>query len=250
MADEVKIEPGWKRVSGRRFENERTGEVISRRQYDKRYGALARGGFGSYEQKARANLTREGPVRQILKPARGRLKYRGPEYEREREAARRTRERNEIEAQRKAYAQIKSAQKRKYRTLKSISDRNFAPGVRSRKFPVEFSYESIADFLQIARKDKHLYAYLVGVDFVDLHDGVKGSMYVIGTRVMSYPFTEGDMESIEDKMEEKLAHYNNGIAFTGAFVYLIQNHEHVEKQREKIKTEKTTAIQRRTSSGR
>jgi hypothetical protein len=46
---------GWRYHSKTRgYANIRTGETLSRRQYDKRFGILAREGFGSYEAKARA----------------------------------------------------------------------------------------------------------------------------------------------------------------------------------------------------
>ena len=41
--------------TSRNFINRDTGEIISRRQFDKRYGALAKGGFKSYETKAAAS---------------------------------------------------------------------------------------------------------------------------------------------------------------------------------------------------
>lgn len=47
----------WRPLGGlsRRYENVLTGEVIARRQFDRRYGSLAKGGFRSYEQKAKAS---------------------------------------------------------------------------------------------------------------------------------------------------------------------------------------------------
>lgn len=41
--------------TARLFESVATGEVLPRRQWDKRYGSLARGGFISYERKAKAS---------------------------------------------------------------------------------------------------------------------------------------------------------------------------------------------------
>lgn len=58
----------WRRIAGRRFQNIDTGETISRRQFDKRYGILARENFPSYEAKAKAT-----PVEiKKTRPARGR----------------------------------------------------------------------------------------------------------------------------------------------------------------------------------
>jgi len=57
--------------SSRRFINRRTGQIISRRQYDRRYGNLRRQGFRSYEAKAKA-AKQQAPVQAAMRPARGR----------------------------------------------------------------------------------------------------------------------------------------------------------------------------------
>ena len=50
------INGAWRALGGtsRKFRNLETGEEISRRQYDKRFGVLKAQGFTSYEQKAKA----------------------------------------------------------------------------------------------------------------------------------------------------------------------------------------------------
>ncbi len=65
--------PGWKSVGGksRRYVNEATGESLSRRQYDKLYGALHAQGFASYESKAKTNADL-APDLSKARPARGR----------------------------------------------------------------------------------------------------------------------------------------------------------------------------------
>lgn len=57
----------WQAQGGksRNFINVQTGETISRRQFDKRYGALAKGGFTSYERKAAASA----PEVRLSRPA-------------------------------------------------------------------------------------------------------------------------------------------------------------------------------------
>jgi len=57
--------------SSRQYRNRLTGEVISRRQYDRRFGNLSRQGFGSYEAKAKAAKS-SAPDRAAMRPARGR----------------------------------------------------------------------------------------------------------------------------------------------------------------------------------
>jgi len=63
----------WVPVGGssRRYINRRTGQTISRRQYDRRYGTLRRQGFTSYEAKAKAAKT-NAPEQAATRPARGR----------------------------------------------------------------------------------------------------------------------------------------------------------------------------------
>lgn len=65
--------PGWKYLGGskREYVNLETGELLPRRQYDKRFGSLAKGGFTSYEQKAKANRKLNSLLAQA-RPARGR----------------------------------------------------------------------------------------------------------------------------------------------------------------------------------
>jgi len=57
--------------SSRQYRNAITGDVISRRQYDKLYGALSRQGFTSYEAKAKA-AKQQSPIQAAMRPARGR----------------------------------------------------------------------------------------------------------------------------------------------------------------------------------
>jgi len=63
----------WEPLGGssRRYRNTLTGEIISRRQYDKRFGNLARQGYASYEAKAKAAKS-STPVQAARRPARGR----------------------------------------------------------------------------------------------------------------------------------------------------------------------------------
>ena len=58
---------GYRRIAGRRFQSEATGEVISRRQFDKLSGRIQ----GSYEAKAKANKVLN-PQLSAARPARGR----------------------------------------------------------------------------------------------------------------------------------------------------------------------------------
>jgi hypothetical protein len=66
-------------VKGRKYENTVTGDLISRRQYDKNYGKLKQENFASYEAKARALAEIRGvTAAQARLPARGRSTASGP----------------------------------------------------------------------------------------------------------------------------------------------------------------------------
>lgn len=62
----------WKYLGGssRQYRNEKTGEVISRRQYDKRFGSLKKRGVTSYEKGAKLSA----PEVVASRPAKGRGK--------------------------------------------------------------------------------------------------------------------------------------------------------------------------------
>lgn len=68
-----KIPNIWKPLGGssRNYVNLETGEILSRRQFDRRYGSLAKANFTSYEKKAQANKKLDIEL-QKSRPARGR----------------------------------------------------------------------------------------------------------------------------------------------------------------------------------
>lgn len=69
------LAPGWKRLPGqntRQYINEKSGEILSRRQYDKRFGRLA--GTGLTNESLAKKNKEENPLASALRPARGRKK--------------------------------------------------------------------------------------------------------------------------------------------------------------------------------
>jgi hypothetical protein len=64
-----RLPPGarWRYMSKMRgYANTRTSAVLSRRQYDKRFGTLAREGFGSYEAKWSAPYLPDHSASQLM----------------------------------------------------------------------------------------------------------------------------------------------------------------------------------------
>lgn len=221
----------WVTEPGRYFRNTETGERITRRQFDKIYGRLAEKGLSSNEAQAKRNRTPE----QLLKPARGRSKYKGPEHEKEREIVRRSRERKEVEAIKRERKQWEHALKKPPRVPKEITNRSFKPGHSGRSFTLPLEWEAIEKFRQAAAKNKNVLFYLVGLNFINPATHQKGSFSVIGKRTIDYPFSHADFAELERAAESKSQSSGLNFMFTTAHVHLLLAMEYVRVQREKIK---------------
>lgn len=68
------LAPGWQRLPGaaRRYVNPRTGETLSRRKYDERFGRLA--GTGLTNESLAKKNKEENPLASAMRPRRGRKK--------------------------------------------------------------------------------------------------------------------------------------------------------------------------------
>lgn len=68
------LAPGWQRIPGaaRRYINTRTGETLSRRKYDERFGRLA--GTGLTNESLAKKNKEENPLASAMRPRRGRKK--------------------------------------------------------------------------------------------------------------------------------------------------------------------------------
>ncbi len=192
----------WRRVPGkaRNYVNSRTGEVISRRQYDKLEGTLSKQGFKSYEQKAKVAKRNEG-IEQLAKPARGRtkLKEKEPEIRRTALAARVEQE------QHKKLSKLEQREiKRKARTPKSISLKNFKKGALGRTFRVDLDPGALADFISAAASYKGAFGYLLGIEFIDTRSGKVGASALTHLRAFNKPFTNSDWDTYEEWILEHL----------------------------------------------
>lgn len=136
----------WVPQPGRKYLNTKTGEIITRRQFDKLSGRVV----GSNEQKAKRNKA-DDELAQIMRPARGRTKAKSVEEAQER-----------LEVKKKK--------------LKSIRPQLLKTGHRAERIPF-YSYEDYIFLLQEARNKKLsngrrlITSYSWGIDGVDDRNG-------------------------------------------------------------------------------
>lgn len=186
----------WKPEGGksRNFVNKKTGEVISRRQYDKHYGAIR--AFGSYEEKAKHFKDIQGGA-QLLKPARGRKsKIKALGEERERAIQDRRKLQQQIAADRK----IQRASRRHPKPPQRITRRSFKPNHRTRAYELPINYDAVVSTINAGRRSGLVFGYLVGVNLIDMRDGSPRT-YTYGTlRHINKAFTQGDYEKMLDEV--------------------------------------------------
>jgi len=190
----------WVRIPGRRFKNLKTGEELSRRQFDKQFGALAQAGLTSYETKAEKNRQIEG-IQQLAKPARGRKKLKEANPEKRRALLE---ERAEEEKEKKIEKVESRTATKKFRVPKSLSLRNFKKGRMGNKWRVSFDRDAIREFIKTASKFKGALGYTVGVEFIDDRTGKKGAATLFTLRDFSMEFTGDDFAEMIDYIMERM----------------------------------------------
>ncbi len=194
-----------------RFANLETGEVISRRQYDKLYGRLAAQGLSSNEAQAKRNRKTEGAA-QLLKPARGRSSARKlGEFERQVVAQAREEKRIEKVLQTK----VERARSKNFKPPAKVTLRNFKPGRKGRSFRVNFDPSDIQATVEAARRYSGAFGYTVGVEFFDKRTGKTGAATLFDLRPVGEDFEDEDFEDIEAWADERTY-----LEVKAAFVYV------------------------------
>ncbi|MHB1222395.1 MAG: hypothetical protein ACYC0J_10405 [Gammaproteobacteria bacterium] len=176
----------WARLPGRRFQNTKTGEIISRRQYDKQYGRLAEKGFSSNEAQAKANRIKD-ETEFHSKPARGRTSLRNKPL---------------IEKQH-LVQERKLKQKTRHYESPTVSTRLLKKGKKSATVKCDWSYIEINKIIyQINNFPPNIiFAYLIGAHVID-KDGLERD-------VSLWPFTFYNSEYSPDDWKTTNAILNN-----------------------------------------
>lgn len=222
----------WQRLPGaaRNYFDTETGEIISRRQYDKLYGALKKAGLSSYEAKAKQNLAKS-EAEQLARPARGRTSLRGYSEETKRDIVN---ARHEFKAQKAQTAKVKKAQDKiraRANRRPAITNRLLKSGKMSRRVYTGLSQEEIQEVIEEARQAR-VFAYGVGVIGVDEQTGDERDVWyrMDGKKVMrpvGDDFTDEDFESMMDWISE----YSYLIP-AAAFVHLSFEIEYARQKKE------------------
>ena len=233
----------WVRLSGaaRNYQNTETGEVLSRRQYDQRFGRLAKAGIKSNEEQASKNREQNLEA-QLARPARGRESVRkyGEETQRAIIEGRKqfAKQKQETEAMQK---KIRAMKARANRAPKKVSDRLLQAGRIGKRFDVPLNYEAIRDVIESA-KGSHVVAYGVGLNGIDSRTGAEisywyrrsrfGGMMDIGTS-----FTHADYAAMMEQANEK-----GYFVPVSAFVHLAFDKDYAAHKKEKAVRQKRKQI--------
>ena len=221
----------WKSLPDRRYINTETGETISRRQYDQRFGRLAKKGIKSNEAQAAANRA-ANELEQLARPARGRRalnKEVAPEV-REEFLKERVEYRRQRESTEKVQKEITRAKNRARRRPK-ITDRILKAGTMGKRVTVELSQSAIQAVIEEARST-HAVAYGVGVNGVHEVTGQFLSMWFQTNRFkamrdIKMDFTVRDFNDMMDMVRER-----SYFIPVSAFVHLAFGIEYVKAKKE------------------
>ena len=219
-------ESEWKRLPGktkRRYQNIKTGEIISRRYFDEHYGRLAKQGLKTNEEQAKVNKFREG-IEQLAKPARGRtiIKENDAEIRKQILEARK-----ELEEQKNKEKLLIKKQNKKPRTPSKITLKNFKPGTEGRVFRVHFDFDDISNFINVGKAYQGIFAYGVGIEFFNELKGNVGAATLFKHRHITVPFTQADFDYMRDWISNRNS--NGTLIPLFAFVRLELKKEYYEK---------------------
>lgn len=186
----------WVRVPGkaRQYRNILNNTIISRRQFDEHYGAVA--AYGTNEKKAKYKA-REPEA--LLRPARGRksaLKKSTEEKIRELGIRRIKKEENDADKL------VEKFRTKKIRAPHTFTLKNFRRGTSSRRFAVPPSQPEIETIRQGAAKSRIIFSYLVGLMFVDAHGKLK-AVSQFSARDIETPYSARDFEQALDIAKNK-----------------------------------------------
>lgn len=227
--------PGWRRVvgSGRaeRYENAATGEIVSRRQYDK----IRRPGFTN-ESLAELNRAVE-PIRAAERPARGKASLKKlPQEIRESEAARRVldeerrrKREKEIAAQKATQRKVEQTKGKKVHTPKRITGALLVPGSLGRTIEFVGGHAEYLELYEQAKKTGKIFSYSIGVDGVDIRTGKRYRATVFTQRGFDRPIGK---KTFDDEIRAFLESKSSYFLFTNYAMHLAFSIEYAKRKRE------------------
>lgn len=186
----------------RNYQNTKTGEIISRRQYDKRFGSLAKTGFKTYEDKARASKIID-ERKQLLRPARGRKSL-------------------NIIGKSPAEIEHEITERKIKKSIKHIDSPNIknvklTRGRKSATVRCDWSYDEIKKVIDQINKmpETKMWAYLIGATCID-DSGNSRDVSLLPSMHFQEKFSKREWESMNDKIGK--LHYGTGLTPINAWV--------------------------------
>lgn len=199
----------------RRYINASTGEIISRRQYDKLRGI-------QYEKKAEYNKARN-EARQLLRPARGRksaLKKAPAEQRLIAEARKEHRE--QVTARKKAERQIASHRRAVERKAKKRVKKPTIYSLKKGAIGKRFTFNTYQDYLLLmdaiqtmsVRGEKAVLSYSIGAYGHDTNNpGRDLGITFFGQKSPKMVLTEGEFDDLDDELEESKPYFERDAFF-------------------------------------
>lgn len=193
--------------STRKYQNIKTGEIISRRRYDETYGAARQ--FGTYEKKSKINEEID-PLLHFARPSRGKpskiketKKMTGEEKSQFILSSKSLKQSHELSKKNQRIYDRKT--NRLLKQPKKINTKTFTKGKRSmwRDYYTRPDYDSMLDFLILAKSDKRISRYQIGFEVLNEKRSTTYPMTIIQLRDFSVPFTYEDYESMVANIEER-----------------------------------------------
>jgi hypothetical protein len=224
----------------KRYVNEQTGEIVSRRQFDKIRREKELGEKTTNEKLAELSKQID-PLKQAARPARGRTSIQKLEPKTREDIARsRVENAKALEEADKRRKEEKAVQKRiefakrRHIKVKKITARLLRPGHMSAN--VEFNdYEDYLDLFEQAKKSGKIFSYGIRLIGVDARDGLIKTPTVFRMRAFDIPIDEDEfIDTINDFVESKgyfvLIGLSMHLAFTKSF-----SEQHAKSSKQKRK---------------
>ena len=218
---------GFTSLPGRKFRNDATGEILTRRKFDETVGRLADTPFKTPEKLAKYNRGLLGE-KQLMRPAPGRKKISESLSKPIQNAL--IDERIEKIQRKKLDEKILKAAQKSHKVPATISLKNFQPGKMGRRFLVSANYDDMKSVIDKAKKYRGALGYSYGIIFADTNTHKIGAESLVGLRGWSMPFTESIFDDLIDHVHEK-----SYMRLLSCFVYIALKRQVAEKYAKKKK---------------
>jgi len=191
----------------RKYQNTKTGEVISRRAYDQKYGVARQ--FGSYETKSKTNAS-INPLEHFARPSRGKKSMlkeveKFTQQEKSEFIHKEITRQQEKELSKKNQRIYDNKMKRQLKPPRKINTKIFKKGRYSmwRDYLTHIDYEDMLDIIIMGKQQGDLFGYQAGFEVLNEKENKTYIMTLLQLRDFSVPFTIEDYEEMIENLNER-----------------------------------------------